>query len=210
MVVNIKQIERYLKTYIKTYGIIDIQPDGVVNIRGDVKAKKEFPGPGLPIQFGTVHGHMDLGFQPHLSSLAGSPHTVYGHYVILGNNHITTLDHAPEHVGIWPGCRFKLVSHTLISLAHLPKGSYKFQVSVTPHLPLLRLTEHMGPVRWSYPTAFGHVHDQLYTLTKIMDSYVGKGKGAAIQAAAQIIRAGKQIQDKSGLPENPFRENAKW
>lgn len=210
MVVNIKQIERDLKTYFKIDGSFDIQPDGVVHVKGEVKAKKEFPGPGLPIQFGVIQGHINLDHQPHLSSLAGSPHTVAGDYLIMGFNHITTLDHAPEQVGTYSSHRFKLGSNILTSLAHLPKGPYEFQLSVTPHLPLLRLTEHMGPVRWSYPTSFGGLNDQLRTLTKIMDSYVGKGKAAAVQAAAQIIRAGKQIKDQEGLPENPFKANARW
>jgi hypothetical protein len=210
MVVDIKQIERDLKIYFKIDGSVDIQPDGVVNIHGVINAKKMFPGPGLPIQFGIIQGHINLDHQPHLSSLAGSPHTVLANYTIMGSNNITTLDHAPDHVGSSHMHRFKLGGARLTSLAHLPKGPYEFQVSVTPHLPLLRLTEHMGPVRWSYPTAFGGVNDQLRTLTQIMDPYVGKGKAAAIQAAVQIVRAGKQIQDKSGLPENPFKVNAKW
>jgi hypothetical protein len=167
-------------------GPYQIDDSGLIHVQGDVEDREIFPGPHLPVQFGKVDGDFNLGVQDHLKDLQGSPHSVSGEFFVLAKN-LTHLTGAPEHVGN----RCVMRSNQLRSLEHLPKTAQVLRINISPTLPLLRLTERSYSIVWGFPVSVGGTGNPLLKkATDIINKYVGTGRAGALQAAAELARAG--------------------
>lgn len=187
--VDMSQIEQHLQKHFTVEGTYDIDAHtGEVHVQGNVIAKIHAMD-RLPVQFGKVTGKFQLGKQPNLMSLEGSPTYVGGDYYLKGEL-FTSLKGAPNFVGRV----FRASSPQLGSLDHLPtQGSGDYLIMYTPTLPLLRLVLARH-VHWGVYVKYG---DGGYNAFRIMDKYVGKGKSAVLNCANELKKAG-------------FARNARW
>jgi hypothetical protein len=92
--VDANQIKKVVKQYFKISGQVSIQPDGVVDVQGDVELKRQIKQ--LPVQFGHVEGHFNCSHNL-LTSLQGAPVHVEGSFQCYANK-LTSLQGAPVHV----------------------------------------------------------------------------------------------------------------
>jgi hypothetical protein len=147
-----------------------------------------------------------------LTSLAGGPITVKGHFSCWRNK-LTTLEGAPTHVGgdfscatnelttlkgVSPaiGGQLLLINNKLTSLEGLPPCK-AVSVSVLPNLPLLRVLtaprcEVFGP------TTSGYKNDEL---TTIMNKYCSADQSTLRK---RIVACQKELIDAG------YASNAKW
>lgn len=179
------QIDRDFRLFFRTLGSWEIDDAGVIDVKGDVEARDDVPGPHLPMQFGTVTGNFDLFQQSHLINLQGAPHTVGGEFFVIANK-MTHLTGAPRTVG----GRCVLRSLSLVSLEHLPDSAKILRINITYNLPLLRLVATPYPIVWGFPASGeGATNPKLRTATEIINKYKDQGKPGAIKAAAELVRA---------------------
>jgi hypothetical protein len=180
--VNTSQVETLLKQYFDVLGQVTVRPNGVVDVQGDVKLKRNTWIKQLPVQFGHVSGDFHCS-DNELTSLQGAPDHVDGNFMCY-DNHLPNLVGAPRHVG----GRFACSHNKLTSLEGAPDHvGDLFLCLYDAHLPLLRLTMYDSVnILWAPEQ-----------VEKIIDKYAGEGKPGAIKAAAELIRAG-------------YKDNAKW
>lgn len=202
------QIRRLLKAHYNIVGKVSILTNGEVNVSGSVEVR-HVPDTGqLSVQFNEVKGNFEFMVSGEtLKDLTGCPRWVGGVFE-CSNNHILSLKGAPEYVGDTfeiRYCELRSLEHgpthvggdylvrrnPLQSLAHLAGhigGEVDFEYN--PHMPLLRtlVAEKIDPLRGSSPVT---------PVAEILNKYAGKGKAGALQAAAELIRAG-------------YKENARW
>ena len=94
-----KSVEDYISLWTKSWDDYTINPDGTVDVVGDVSTYHH-PDDSLtelPIQFGTVTGNFDIGSLENLTTLKGCPHTV-GFFGCNGLKKITSLEGGPNIV----------------------------------------------------------------------------------------------------------------
>lgn len=191
--VDKSEIGRAFRVFFLVLGKYTISDTGVIDVKGDVESRDEFPGPHLPVKFGTVTGNFNLKEQHNLIDLQGAPHTVGGEFFVIAPK-MADLTGAPRQVNAICVLR----SQDLKSLEHLPESCALLRINMHPTLPLLRLTERSYPIVWGYPYAHGASgNPKLKLATDIIDKYRGTGKAGALKAAAELIRA-------------DCKENAKW
>lgn len=94
-----EEIEDILIKYLIPF--YDIQPDGIVNVNGNVSIDYHNLTE-LPIRFGKVSGFFDCQGNG-LTTLEGCPHTVNGMFVCQYNQ-LTTLEGGPKYVGGYYDC----------------------------------------------------------------------------------------------------------
>lgn len=200
-----KTEQQQFKTHFLTKNSIHVDDDGFIHASGSVGIRQEFrPISQLPVKFGRVEGDFFCD-ECGLETLAGAPTWVGGAFWCQYNrltslqhaprhvgadfrvfyNKLTNLHHAPEHVG----GEFECYGNDLTSLEGLPEqGVKKLVLTYNTHLPLLRcLTAH--------DVYLGHVAPKM--VSKIIQRHVGTGKKGALQAAAELIKAG-------------YKDNARW
>jgi hypothetical protein len=191
--VDKQEIDRAFRVFFRVLGRYTINDAGVIDVDGDLDARDDFPGPHLPVQFGTVNGDCDLEVQDRLIDLQGAPHTVKGEFFVLADQ-LRSLKGAPQHVA----ARCVLRSNSLTSLEHLPETAHMLRLNMSPTLPLLRLTERSYPIIWGYPASLGGTSNpKLKAATDIITKYMGTGKPGALKAAAELVRA-------------DCKDNARW
>jgi len=195
--VNKTEIWKTFKKYFYPMGgFAQVTDSGLVNVQGDVDDQAAFPDGVIPVPFGIIRGDFNILQQPYLKALTNSPNTVHGSFVVVSST-LTHLTGAPT----WVDGIFAVRSPQLRSLEHLPDHMNALRLNISPHLPLLRLTQlNMKPyqLRWGYWKQYGGEDNlQLVAATEIINAHLGTGKAGAIKAAAQLIRAG-------------CKDNARW
>lgn len=100
------EIEAWLDTYCDINGKIEISPEGLVNVIGDVgfhkpgepsNRRKQQKIRKLPVKFGEVSGSFDIEGIP-VVSLQGCPNMVGGDFLCGKNKHLYSLMYAPMFV----------------------------------------------------------------------------------------------------------------
>jgi hypothetical protein len=178
--VDVEEIKALLKKYFTILGNVTIQPDGVVDVKGQVLLKKKVKQ--FPVQFGDVSEAFAC-YEKSLTTLIGSPRRVGGDFTCW-ENALITLQGAPDYVG----GNFWCNTHKLVSLQGAPAHvGGTFFCTYNAHLPLLRLSMYNRVL-------ISHAPDPV---KEIMDKYVGQGKVGALKAAAELIKAG-------------YKDNARW
>lgn len=205
------QVHQMLKKYFKVSGVADIQEDGSVNVKGNVKLIYNAPKGVIPVKFGIVTGSFEAS-RKGLKTLLNAPHTCDSLDVVV--NKITSLEHCPSKVNslnvkynqltsfkhapdnVW---RMVAFGNPLTSLEGLPDtldNDFSIEITYDTQLPLLRLVNtglvHLGTPGDGYSrlTPFEPVNS-------IINKYAGEGKKAVLACAAELIRAG-------------FKDNARW
>lgn len=187
--INDKSINELLEEHFKIHGAYAIRNNKVF-VEGDVESRSSIQNLGtgkLPVQFGTVKGYFyidDLG----LETLEGSPSYCKGFYCI--SNQLVNLIGAPHIVD--SAINFSK-NEGLRSLDGLPidiDGIVEMDYSST--LPMLRLLF----IRNLQRIDFNSYANGANIVEKTLNKYLGKGKGSALQCAAELTKLG-------------FKENAK-
>jgi len=196
---NEQEIKQLIDTNFTIKGKFKVNPNGVVDVDGDVECKDNFESGQLPINFGVVTGTFNVAYGG-LSTFKGSPHTVGGDFVSQ-LNHTATLDGAPTKVGGFFHISFNSVPITNMnalpqSIGHAAAFS---EAAVTipwsENLGLLRLiTNDIGYANSSTkpPLDLEHAPKELFD---ILMKYIGKTtpearRAAAVQCTLELIRAG--------------------
>lgn len=94
-----KSVEDYISLWTKSWDDYTINPDGTVDVVGDVSTYL-YPDDSLtelPIQFGAVTGNFDIGSLKNLTTLKGCPRAV-GFFGCNGLKKITSLEGGPNIV----------------------------------------------------------------------------------------------------------------
>lgn len=92
---NQQEIEKWLDKYnIKNY---TIQPDGVVDVNGDIDLNG-FTEESILVQFGTVTGSFDLGQATAITSFKGAPRIV-GEHCYCDTSTMSSLEGIPKSIG---------------------------------------------------------------------------------------------------------------
>ena len=224
--VNVEEIKVLLKKYFTTLGDVTIQPDGVVDVTGQIILRKRVKQ--LPVQFGHVSGDF-LCPNKSLTTLIGSPRRVEGNFICY-ENALTTLQGAPDHVegnfscgankleslqgapvhvgrNFWGG---GLGGELLTSLAGAPNyvGGIFSWMNGRNLTSLEGAPAHVGrefkctysphlPVLRTLMYPSVHLLDGGDQVNHILDKYAGQGKVGALKAAAELIKAG-------------YKDNARW
>ena len=93
-------IEQMLRKQVIIDGTYEIQPDGLVNVDGDVHYRTSINK--ITVQFGKVSGNFsrdrNVAQDPRLTTLLGFPNHVDGS-VSVARSRVTDLSHGPSHVG---------------------------------------------------------------------------------------------------------------
>jgi hypothetical protein len=197
-----EQKQKVLDTFHKHFkhtGDVIVNDDLSVTVQGDVftNYKVVFPDRHIPVKFDQVNAlFVD---STNITSFKNSPRIIHG-TAWFQSNPIKNWHHAPDHAGGY----FGLADTQISDLTGLPEGIKLLSLNYLPHMPLLRALQVQK-------VEFPHVnHAAPEPVVQILNKYAGRGKAGAMQAAGELIRAGKQIQDQEGLPENPFKANARW
>ena len=224
--VNTEVVNPLLKKYFTILGDVTIQPDHVVDIKGQIQLKKKVKQ--LPVQFDRVSGDF-LCQNKSLTTLIGAPRHVGGDFICYENafttlqgapdyvkgsfscgaNKLVSLEGAPAHVGgnFWGGGEGGPLLTSLVGAPSYVGGIFSF-VNGLNLTSLEGAPAHVGrefrctwtphlPLLRLVMYPQVHLHDCADKVNDIMDKYVGQGKPGAIKAAAELIRAG-------------FKENARW
>jgi hypothetical protein len=224
--VDVTEIKALLKKYFTILGNVTIQPDGVVDVKGQVFLKKKVKQ--FPVQFGNVSEAFAC-HEKSLTTLIGSPRRVGGDFTCW-ENALTTLQGAPDHVA----GSFSCGGNKLVSLVGAPAhvggnfwggglgGELLTSLEGAPNYvggifswmngPNLTSLEgapaHVGrefkctynphlPVLRTLMYPSVYLRDGGDKVNHILDKYVGQGKMGALKAAAELIRAG-------------YKDNARW
>ena len=127
--VNQNPIHEYLQTHVHIDGSYVIQPDGTVDVDGNLESHHSSLHQ-LQVKFGTVTGNMNFSRMP-LAHLHGFPHTVGGN-VSVARTHIKSLEGAPTRVegNFWAyGC--KNLKTLVGGPHHVGKSFYAHQCKLT-------------------------------------------------------------------------------
>lgn len=183
-----REIERMLQffcelTLVESW---NLDPQGLIDIEGDISIICNRLTQGhLPLAFGSVTGSF-IARNCDLITLAGAPHSV-GESILVTKNQLHDLKGGPEFVGN----KYMVMDNPLTSLEGLATHvKDSLWMNYTPDLPLLRLVQ--------VPHVFWHMnHMPPPEVKTIIDTHVGKGKGAVLNFALELKKAG-------------FVENARW
>lgn len=177
------EIKQHLEDNFDFTGKIKVNPNGIVDVDGDVRSGMIFMDGTLGVQFGTVTGDFKIGMA-NIKTLKGSPLEVGGTFECVSND-IQSLEGAPIRVG---GDFIIVNNKHLRSLDGLPKNiNGIIRLSCLPELGLLRLiTNDIKNIE---------LQNAPDDLNKIFKKYMGKPtpgarKSAAIACSLELIRAG--------------------
>lgn len=196
---NEQEIKQLIDANFTIKGKIKVNPNGVVDVDGDVECKDNFESGQMPISFGVVTGTFNVAYGG-LKTFKGSPHTVGGDFVSQ-LNHTETLEGAPAKVGGFFHISFNSVPLTSInalpqSIGHATSFSEAaVTVPWSENLGLLRLITNDIQYKNSStkpPLDLEHAPKEIID---ILMKYIGKPtpearRSAAIQCTLDLIKAG--------------------
>jgi len=195
--VDIPAIKKLLKTYFYGSGRTRVQPNGRVNVNGDifanVFANTDDKFDKLPINFNKVNGDFSC-CRIGIVSLEGSPENVGGHFDCQKNN-LTDLEGGPKSVTGYYNCS----ENPLTSLKGMPEyvGDLIY-LSYSPSLPLMRT---LGANRVLLKC--DDLNHDIKQINEVLNKYAGKGKSAMMKCSSELLTLGKKL----GLD---LRQNARW
>jgi len=195
------EIKKIIFVHFDFEGDESIEPDGTINVNGDVDAVQGFPeyGGQIPVKFGKVTGHFNAAFTS-LKTLMNCPGEVGGD-LNVSKNSLSDFQGAPRVVGgklIATGMHAKLTSLDGLpsSIGHGVKTAGPVvELDVHPDLGLLRLiTANLGGTGANKVQLSGPP-DLIKGLNNILPKYIGlesqgKRNAAAIRCSLELIRAG--------------------
>ena len=213
--VNRKKIRALLKQHFTVAGVVTIDDQGQITVKGSVWLNTTSAIPPQ-IKFLEVTGYFSCCNNPQLTSLVGSPDSVGDGFLCDRNPQLTSLEGGPLNVGGDFSCSsnpqlkslkgapliigndfYCFKSPRLQSLDHLPSEiPGRVFLTWTKKLPLLRaLVAKEGIVFWK-----GEHRSQTgeaATVAEIINRYKGQGRAGAFDCRQELKKAG-------------FEGNAKW
>lgn len=198
---NEKEIQEQLNDGFDIKGGTKINPNGVVDVKGDVENATLFIEGHLTVQFGTVTGSFVMSVA-NLSSLKGSPQVVGGNFD-CSNNTLSNLEGAPITVG----GSFNCAKNNLHSLQGLPTSIGKnasnapiVTIGWSQDLGLLKLlTNDISYGSSKSPIELINAPDDVVNIINKYAVMITGGTGrkaAAISCSIDLIRAGYRANAK--------------
>jgi hypothetical protein len=182
--INKTEIESMLKEYFRFDSSFNIHDDGEVDMLGDCRLKK--PATHFPFNFGTIFGSFITITNGGLVSLVGSPKRVDKNFYCFRNK-ITTLIGGPITVG----GNYNVSRNPVNSLDGIPESIQgDLVIDYYRDLPIIRLLKVKNVTGIHLYSRMGDSEDDVRRIEEIVNRYLGKGRGGALQCAAELVKAG--------------------